>query len=362
MKKLENTSKEKEKAFLLGAVLDNRIDITSQLDELERLAETAGLLVLGRNSQYIREITPATLFGKGKLEEIKEEIESLGAQVVIVDYELTGSQMKNLTEVLGVKVLDRIGLILDIFAMRATTIEGKLQVELAQLKYSLPRLASLSGTSGRFGSGGVGMRGPGETKLELDRRVIDDKIFRLGKEIAKIKDQRYLKRQNRQFGSKKKVAIVGYTNAGKSTFLNLLTKAGIYADDKLFATLETTSRSVWFSTNLQIILTDTVGFISKLPHSLVDAFASTLEEASDADLILHIVDISNKDYQKQMEVVNKTLTQIGADKIPMIIAYNKVDNLNAIPFIKLKPNEVLISAKKNTGIETLKQMIMEKFS
>jgi len=233
---------------------------------------------------------------------------------------------------------------------------------LAQLKYCLPRLASLSGTSGRFGSGGVGMRGPGETKLELDRRVIDDKIFRLGKEIAKIKDQRYLKRQNRQFGSKKKVAIVGYTNAGKSTFLNLLTKAGIYADDKLFATLETTSRSVWFSTNLQIILTDTVGFISKLPHSLVDAFASTLEEASDADLILHIVDISNKDYQKQMEVVNKTLTQIGADKIPMIIAYNKVDNLNATPFIKLKPNEVLISAKKNTGIEILKQMIISKFS
>ncbi|MDD4815931.1 MAG: GTPase HflX [Clostridia bacterium] len=362
MKKLENTIKEKERAFLLGAIFDNRENINSQLDELERLAETAGLLVVGRTHQYIREITPATLFGKGKLEEIKTEIESLEVEVVIVDYEISGSQMKNLTEVLGVKVLDRIGLILDIFAMRATTIEGKLQVELAQLKYSLPRLSSLSGTSGRFGSGGIGMRGPGETKLELDRRVIDDKIFRLSKEIAKIKDQRFLKRKNRQYISKKKIAIVGYTNAGKSSFLNLITKAGIYADDKLFATLETTSRNVWLSSDLQIILTDTVGFISKLPHSLVDAFASTLEEASDADLILHIVDISNKDYQKQMEVVNTTLKQIKADNIPIIVVYNKIDNLGATPFIKLKENEVLVSVKKNQGIEELKQKLIEKLS
>ena len=367
MKKAEETKKQVEKAFLIGVVFNNKEDVDANLFELERLAETAGLEVVGKDYQLIRTVTPATLLGSGKIEEIKQQINFLDANVVIVDYSLTGSQMKNLSDLLDVKVLDRMGLILDIFAMRATTLEGKLQVELAQLKYSLPRLSSLSGTSGRFGSGGVGMRGPGETQLELDRRNIENKINRLEKEIIKIKEQRNLKRKQRNLGNKKLVAIVGYTNAGKSTLLNLISKAGIYADDKLFATLETTSRNVWLDSEVQIILTDTVGFINNLPHSLVDAFASTLEEAKFADLILHVVDISSKHYKKHMEVVNKTLREIGAQNIPVLVVYNKIDarecenslnDCNNISTI-LKPNEVLISAKNNIGIEELKKKIIE---
>lgn len=367
MKKAEETKKQVEKAFLIGVIFNNKEDVDANLFELERLAETVGLEVVGKDYQLIRTVTPATLLGSGKIEEIKQQINFLDANVVIVDYSLTGSQMKNLSDLLEVKVLDRMGLILDIFAMRATTLEGKLQVELAQLKYSLPRLSSLSGTSGRFGSGGVGMRGPGETQLELDRRTIENKINRLEKEILKIKEQRNLKRKQRNLGDKKLVAIVGYTNAGKSTLLNLISKAGIYADDKLFATLETTSRNVWLDSDVQIILTDTVGFINNLPHSLVDAFASTLEEAKFADLILHVVDISSKHYKNHMEVVNKTLREIGAQNIPVLVVYNKIDarecenslnDCNNISTI-LKPNEVLISAKNNIGIEELKKKIIE---
>ena len=360
MTKLTETKKQIEKAFLIGVIFNNKEDVHSSLAELSRLAETAGLEVVGQNFQLIRTVTPATLIGTGKIEEIKNQIEETNANVVIVDYNLSGSQMKNLSDEFGVKVLDRMGLILDIFALRATTLEGRLQVELAQLKYSLPRLSSLSGTSGRFGSGGVGMRGPGETQLELDKRNIEVKINRLEKEIKKIKEQRFLKRKQRASGAKKQVAIVGYTNAGKSTLLNLISKAGIYADDKLFATLETTSRNVWLSPQTQIILTDTVGFINNLPHTLVDAFASTLEEASFADLILHVVDISNKDYKTQMKVVEKALKEINADKIPCITVYNKSDSFQNQE-INLFENEVLISAKQNLGIEKLKNKIINIF-
>ena len=368
MAKLEDTKKQIEKAFLIGITFDNRQKVDSSLDELERLAETAGLEVVGRNFQYVREVTPATLIGTGKIEEIKLQIEEFEANVAIVDYSLSGSQVKNLSDEFGVKVIDRMGLILDIFALRASTLEGRLQVELAQLKYSLPRLSSLSGTSGRFGSGGVGMRGPGETKLELDRRVVESKINKLEKEIAKIKEQRILKRKQRNLAGKKQVAIVGYTNAGKSTLLNLISKAGIYADDKLFATLETTSRSIWLSPEVQIILTDTVGFINNLPHSLVDAFASTLEEAAGADLILHVVDISNKDHKTQMEVVQKTLKEIGAADIPQIVVYNKTDAIAAnnenyiLKECAPQSNEVYISAKRNVGIDILKNKIIQAFT
>ena len=349
--------KKQEYAFLIGVTFKNNQSYEEDLKELERLAETAGLQVVGRNGQYIREITPATLLGSGKLEEIQQQIVECGANVAIVDYELSGSQTNNISSILNVKVIDRMALIIDIFAQRAVSNEGMLQVELAQLKYSLPRLSSIAGTSGRFGSAGVGMRGPGETKLELDRRAVKLKIQKLEKELQKIKEQRGLKRQKRGLSGKKKVAIVGYTNAGKSTLLNAICKAGIYADDKLFATLETTSRSVWLGDDTQVILTDTVGFINKLPHTLVDAFASTLEEALDADIILHVVDISNPYYKKQIEVVNQTLKEIGAGEIKNIIAYNKCDKIHEAK--ELKANEVFISAKTGKGIDRLKELIKE---
>lgn len=339
--KTHQTKQEVEKSFLMGVIFDNKDDVIYSLNELSRLAESAGLVVVGKDYQLVRAITPATLIGSGKVLELKEQIDESGADVVVFDCELSGSQIKNLTDILEVKVLDRVGLILDIFALRATSLESKLQVELAQLKYSLPRLSSLIGTSGRFGAGGVGMRGPGETKIELDRRVIENKIIKLKKELAKVKEQRILKRKQRRVGNKKNIAIVGYTNAGKSTLLNVISKAGVYADDKLFATLDTTSRSIWLSSELQIILTDTVGFISKLPHTLIDAFASTLEEVLEADLILHLVDATNKNYEKQIEVVNNTLKEIGAENIPQIIVYNKSDVLEKFMEKKINNNGII---------------------
>lgn len=349
-----STQKEMEKAVLVGIIYRNKEDVNAQLKELERLAETAGVKVLGKTHQLIREVTPATLIGEGKVEEVKAMIDDLGANLVIFDDELSGSQAKNLSEIFGIKVIDRIMLILDIFAGRAISNEGKLQVELAQLKYNLPRLASIKGTSGRFGSGGVGMRGPGETKLELDRRIAQDNILKLEREIVKIKQNREVQKKSRNTSGVFKVAIVGYTNAGKSTLLNLISKAGIYADDKLFATLDTTSRNVFLEYGKKIVLTDTVGFISKLPHNLVDAFASTLEEAKDANLILHVIDASNPDHNKQIETVNEVLAQ---NKItaPIIKVYNKCDLVDDCDF----NDGIGISAKKNIGIPELKAQIIK---
>lgn len=343
----------KEKAYLLGATFSNKDNVEYSLKELERLAETANLEVIGKDYQYIREVTPATLFGSGKVEEVANIIKELNVDVIIVDHELTGSQANNLSSILGVKVIDRITLILDIFAGRATTNEGKLQVELAQLRYNLPRLSGIQGTSGRFGSGGVGMRGPGESKLELDKRKVRDKIFKLEQEIKKIKSQREVKRQARKESNKYKVAIVGYTNAGKSTFLNSMAKENIYADDKLFATLETTTRQVFLTYDVQIVLTDTVGFISNLPHSLVDAFASTLEETKNADVIIHLIDASNENYKKQVEVVNKVLQDLEVTA-PIVEVYNKCDKLT-----KFDKDKIYISAKQKTGISELKQKLIE---
>lgn len=352
-----STQKEKEKAYLVGVVFSNQEDVQVSLKELERLAETAGLDVVGSNYQLIRQVTPATLLGSGKVEEIKQEIENLGANVAIVDHELTGAQVRNLSDEWGVKVIDRITLILDIFASRAISNEGKLQVELAQLKYNLPRLAGISGTSGRFGSGGVGMRGPGETKLELNRRIAQVNIQKLEKEIEKIKQNREVQKKSRIQNQTFNVAIVGYTNAGKSTLLNLITKASIYADDKLFATLDTTSRTVWLDVGKKIVLTDTVGFISKLPHNLVDAFSSTLEEAKFADLILHVIDVSNKDYLMQKQVVEKVLADLKITS-PIINVYNKDDKIDE----KTEIDGLYISAKKNLGIDELKKAIIQKMN
>lgn len=353
-----DTKKQIEKAFLVGVIFSKKEDVNSQLEELARLAHTSGVEVVGEDYQLIREVTPATLIGSGKLEEIKKQVEELNANLVIVDAELSGSQTKNLSDFLEVKVIDRITLILDIFAMRAMTNEGKLQVELAQLKYNLPRLSSIEGTSGRFGSGGVGMRGPGEAKLELDRRIVKDKIVKLQNEIAKIKNQRQLNRKERVKSGKYRVCLVGYTNAGKSTMLNTLARENIYADDKLFATLDTTSRKIWLSPNVEIILTDTVGFINKLPHSLVDAFSSTLEETKEADLILHIIDISNPHYVQQKEVVEGVLNDLKVTA-PVINVYNKCD---MIEISDKDENAIYMSAKKKIGVDELKNKIINTFS
>lgn len=354
-KKLYSTENEKERALLFGVIFKNNEDVKYYLEELESLADTAKLETVGTDYQYVRQINPATLIGSGKVEELKQIVQEKNVDVVIFDHELNGSQTKNLSNELGVKVIDRITLILDIFAARATTNEGKLQVSLAQAKYFLPRLSSMSGTSGRFGTGGVGSRGPGETKLELDRRALENSILMLEKQLKDLTKQRDLKNKSRQYSGKTKVAIVGYTNAGKSTLLNNISKANIYADDKLFATLETTSRNVWLEFGKEIILTDTVGFISKLPHALVHAFKSTLDEAKHADIILHVVDASNKNRDEQIEVVNEVLSELSITA-PVIMVYNKCDKINILP-----PQDdltVRISAKQNTGIEELKQVII----
>lgn len=351
------TKKVIENAYLVGVTFSNKENVDLSLKELKSLCETAGLNVVGQDFQMVRKVTPATLIGSGKIDEIKVELEKNNVNVVVFDYELSGSQVRNLADIWGVKVIDRITLILDIFAQRAQSREGKLQVELAQLKYNLPRLSGISGTSGRFGGSGVGMRGPGETKLELDKRIAQNNILRLEKEIERVKQNRQVQRKARQQNPIFKVAIVGYTNAGKSTLLNLITKSSIYADDKLFATLDTTSRTVWLNEGNKFILTDTVGFISKLPHNLVDAFSATLEEAKDADLILHVIDASNPYYKGQIDVVDKVLDDLKITS-PIIKVYNKCDKLES----KEQTDGIYISAKNNIGIDDLKNAILEKMS
>lgn len=366
MVELKKTEKIKEKAVLFGLSLSQKDDGYFSMKELERLAETADVEVLAKLFQKAKEITPATYIGTGKAEELKQLVESTDANLAICDNELSGSQVNNLTEILGVKVIDRTTLILDIFAKHATTNEGKLQVELAMLKYYLPRLSGIAGTSGRFGSGGVGMRGPGETKLELDKRKIRDQILKLEKEISKIKQERDLRRKNRSNTGVKKVSIVGYTNAGKSTLMNVITKANIYADDKLFATLDTTTRQLWLAPKCEIVLTDTVGFINKLPHSFVDAFSATLEEVTYSDLILHVIDVTDKHLDIHKEVVLNELKELNAYDIPRITIYNKVDILTTEEKIRMRnsglieTDAIFISAKNNENTEFIKNAILQK--
>lgn len=353
---LKETAKQKEKAIIVGVAFNKtQCDFTNALEELASLCYTAGLEVVGSAYQNIKEQNASTLLGSGKVEEIRLIVEELSADVVVVDCELSGSQINNISEIVKVKVIDRSMLILDIFAGRATTNEGRLQVKLAQLKYTLPRISSVSNTSGRFGSAGVGMRGPGETKLETDKRTVRENINKLEKEIVKLKEQRLIRKSSRKKNQVKQVAIVGYTNAGKSTLMNTITKAGIYADNLLFATLDTTSRNLWLDNNQQIVLIDTVGFIDKLPHAFIQAFNATLEETADADLLLHVIDVSNPNYKEQIEIVENVLREIRADKIPVIKVFNKIDKLNK-PF-EVPSDTILISAKDNKGIEILKEKI-----
>lgn len=352
---------EQEIAVLFGLSLSGNDDGYASLKELERLCETAGVLVCGKLFQRAKEITPATYIGSGKVLELKELIEKNGANLAISDNELSGSQVNNLSQALGVKVVDRTTLILDIFARRALSNEGKLQVELAMLKYYLPRLSGISGTSGRFGSGGVGMRGPGETKLELDKRKIKLQIQKLEAQIEKIKRDRQLRRKNRA-SNVKNVSIVGYTNAGKSTLMNLITKAGIYADDKLFATLDTTTRLLFLKPGKQVVLTDTVGFINKLPKAFAPAFSATLEEVANSDLIIHLIDSTDKNLETHIDVVLGELEKLGATKIPRLTVFNKIDVLTTDQKRELRgkfPDAILISAKKGENVEEIKDQILK---
>lgn len=356
--KTVSTKETKQRAILVNVSYNNLDDVVMELAELKSLAQAAGADVIDTMiTQNRPKPDPKFLIGTGKIEEMKNLIKEEEATLVIFDNQLSGSKINNLEKELEVKVIDRAMLILDIFASRAKSKEGKLQSELAQLKYSLPRLAGLVGTEGRFG-GGIGMRGPGETKLELSRRVIEKRIADKQVELSKLKNNRRLVRQRRFRSNKKTVAIVGYTNAGKSTLMNLITKADILAKDMLFATLDTTTRSVWLEYGKEILLVDTVGFVNKLPHEFIEAFSATLEESIHSDILVHIVDASNPLHEYQEKVVLKVLEDLGVENTPIITVYNKIDKVENLVKEKLD-NIVYISALNNTGIDELKQKIIK---
>ena len=312
-----------EKAVLVGLVHKDQTEVQLQeyLDELAFLAETAGAITIKRFTQKLPHPDTKTFIGKGKLEEIKKYIEGKDVRIVIFDDELNGSQITNIEKLLDVKTIDRSDLILDIFARRAKTAQAKAQVELAQYQYLLPRLRGMWKHLERLG-GGIGTRGPGETEIETDRRIVRDKISLLRKRLAEIDKQSFTQRKDR--GEFIRVALVGYTNVGKSTLMNLLSKRHVFAENKLFATLDTTTSKVVFE-NTPFLLSDTVGFIRKLPHHLVESFKSTLDEVREADILLHVVDISHPAYEEQIGVVNKTLQDLKAFDKPIITIFNKMD-------------------------------------
>lgn len=353
-------NRETEERVILVAVRKSDRENTEQsLDELCELASTAGAVTVARVIQNLDNFNPATYIGKGKIDEIKELIIEYDATGIICDDELSPAQMNNLSDALEIKVMDRTLLILDIFAARANTNEGKIQVELAQLRYRSSRLSGLGNALSRLG-GGIGTRGPGETKLEMDRRIIHERIGQLKHELEAVVIHRELTRSQRSRSNIPVVAIVGYTNAGKSTLLNTLTGAGILAENKLFATLDPTTRGLELESGQQILLTDTVGFISKLPHHLVEAFKSTLEEAVYADIILHVVDASNPAMDSQMYVVYDTLEKLGAGDKPIITAFNKTEIAGNKVLKDFKADKTVnISALHGDGLTELKDTIEE---
>ncbi|MBP5158998.1 MAG: GTPase HflX [Lachnospiraceae bacterium] len=354
---LFDTHERKENVILVGISINERDDAKESMDELEELVRTAGANCSGRVLQVRESVHPGTYIGKGKIEELKELIDSFeGAESIdgiVCDDELSPAQMKNLEEELGVKVCDRTMLILDIFALHATTGEGKLQVELAQQKYRSARLIGMRNLS-RLG-GGIGTRGPGEKKLETDRRIIKERISFLSSELKALKENREVTRALRSRSGIPVVAIVGYTNSGKSTLLNHLTGAGVLEEDMLFATLDPTTRNLELESGQQVLMTDTVGFIRKLPHHLIEAFRSTLEEAKYADVILHVVDASNEMAYVQMHIVYETLKHLGVGDKPVITVFNKQDLEAADSSLKdLKADRtVRISAKTGEGVGEL---------
>ena len=348
------TAEKKERVILVGVSLADSDDAEQSLNELEELADTAGARCVGRILQKREQMHPATYLGRGKTEELKDLIWETRADGIICDDELSPSQIGNLRDELDVKIMDRTLLILDIFAARASTSEGKIQVELAQLRYRQSRLTGLGTSLSRLG-GGIGTRGPGEKKLEMDRRLIKGRISQLAKELKEVKRHRQLTRESRAKSRIPVIAIVGYTNAGKSTLLNHLTGAGILAEDKLFATLDPTTRNLKLPGGQEVLLTDTVGFIRKLPHHLIEAFKSTLEEAKYADILLHVVDASNPRMDQQMHVVYETLRELEASDKPVITAFNKKDRFEGeyAPRDFQAERTAFISAKTGEGVEEL---------
>ena len=349
--------KEYKTAVLLGAGTENKENLLVSLTELERLADTAGIQTVGITYQSFKEQTKATYIGSGKVEEVAELVKNLKPDVVIVDEMIKSFQLRNLSEAFGVDVVDRYMLVLDIFSQRAKTAEGKLQVEIAQLKYNMSRISLIKEDAQRF-KGGAGSRGPGEKQTEIAKRAYRDKLKNLQEKVDILKKQRELSRNKRKHNNEKLVAIVGYTNAGKSTLLNALAKDNIYADDKLFATLDTTTRKIFLDYKHSFLITDTVGFISKLPHDLIEAFQATLEEAKDADCILNVIDCSDKNCLNHIKVTTETLEKVGAGNIPVIYVLNKADLCE--DFSKFEDLEyVKTSAKNGENLELLKQKIAQ---
>ncbi|MFN4313923.1 MAG: GTPase HflX [Chitinophagaceae bacterium] len=375
----KNRIKKEERAVLVGMIQKDQTEpqVHEYLDELAFLAETAGAVAVKRFTQKLAHPDSRTFVGKGKLEEIRAYIQDKDINVAIFDDELTGAQINNIEKALNIKTIDRSDLILDIFARRAKTAQAKAQVELAQYQYILPRLRGMWKHLERLG-GGIGTRGPGETEIETDRRIVRDKISLLRKRLAEIDKQAQTQRKDR--GEFIRVALVGYTNVGKSTLMTLLSKSDVFAENKLFATLDTTTRKVVFE-NTPFLLSDTVGFIRKLPHHLVESFKSTLDEVREADILLHVVDISHPAYEDQLGVVNKTLQEIGAFDKPMITIFNKMDLYEKNTFDpwleestkqeiledlrerwqhETMDNAIFISALERRNIDGLRNTIMQK--
>ena len=354
--KMYNTQNEKQKAFMVYVSFNTKEDVNTKISELKSLIQANNLDAVGNMVQFKKEPDLSYLIGIGKLEELKAIIDSESIDLVVFQNSLSGSKINNLETYLGVKVIDRTMLILDIFAQRATSNEGKLQVELAQLKYTLPRLSGLSGSSGRFGSGGVGMRGPGETKLELDRRKIEKQIQIKQKEIKELEKNREVRKRQRANSYYKTVSLVGYTNSGKSTLMNTLSKSDVFIKDMLFATLDTTTRKLYLNENLTVLLTDTVGFVSDLPHELVEAFKSTLEESVSSDLLIHVVDCSDPMSIQKEQITLDVLKSLNVDLNKIITVYNKMDKPHLFD-----PERLYISAKNNINLDKVREKIIEFF-
>lgn len=356
---------EKQKVLLVGVNLNDEFYFFKSMSELEELVKACQMLPIGSIVQNLKEINSAFYVGSGKLEEIKDKINELHPDLVVFNNELSPSQLKNLELKLDIQILDRTSIILNIFALRAKTNEAKMQVEIAKLRYMLPRLSGLHLSLGRQGGGsGFSNKGSGEKQIELDRRIIEDRISKLNKELSEIETRRNIQRRKRSDSQIPLVSLVGYTNAGKSTLLNALVDLSlsdeskkVYEEDMLFATLETSIRKIKIKDGKDFLLSDTVGFIRELPHMLIKAFRSTLDEVKNSDLLLHVVDFSDEDYEENIRVTNSTLKEIGADNIPVIYVFNKCDKVNDTKLPYVDGNKVCISAKNNIGINELINVI-----
>lgn len=356
---------EEKRVLLVGVNLNDEFYFFKSMSELEELVKACQMLPIGSVVQNLKEINSAFYVGSGKLEEIKDKINELHPDLVVFNNELSPSQLKNLELKLDIQILDRTSIILNIFALRAKTNEAKMQVEIAKLRYMLPRLSGLHLSLGRQGGGsGFSNKGSGEKQIELDRRIIEDRISKLNKELSELDTRRNIQRRKRSDSQIPLVSLVGYTNAGKSTLLNTLVDLSlsddskkVYEEDMLFATLETSIRKIKIKDGKEFLLSDTVGFIRELPHMLIKAFRSTLDEVKNSDLLLHVIDFSDEDYEENIRVTNSTLKEIGADNIPVIYVFNKCDKVNDTKLPYVDGNKVYISAKNNIGINELINVI-----